>query len=800
MRKRCLRVLGGAGPSTASLAAQAAAANTWATALMALVVLASGPVLAGNSPTLPALRFSTWKIAGTGASLVTIGDSTRFTLQTTGAEMYQRIGGIWHMLDPTTEQGWESSWSWPGGRTFRLLASSKNERYGSVSRKQGFGGACRNWVPPSKADSIQLAGFVDARVLRPQPFVVVQGFRGDGSWGTMGALDAAQIQRWLPPQTIVNGVVLNDQTTTFGTVPGSPSNMDGEANYGVVRGVIDPTLVSQRAIYNLFRYQIGVDYAQIVHSYTAGPDADYLLYEMTFFNTGNMSRRPPPLGITHKLPLQDFWFAYMFHGKQKIESVFTGNDNDLLFEWYNPWPLYTDGSGNRHTMLMFYDGDRPGAPEDWGYPGFSVNDALGMDLWSKQYTAIGWLFAETAPGSGVDDLTAPQGTSWCRERVFNLNGFSGDMKRQYEAWFCQGNADDVPRRQPEGVIQTLVLQPTPYQGLHWSTFPYLATARAVMVVAAGGINDQLSRSMAKTMIRRLDTGVTPVQTPAEIALIQSGKDSVKKVVDRAFWNIYGYDPNPPGGTPRWWNKPVAYKTAMNVPDPPRPPTCAWMTSGDGRIDLVWTPLSDADEKDPDTGVKDFAGYRVYRAAGSPDSDYVLVYEGPDTRFVDVMVSKDFVYYYQVASYDDGTQNWSNPGVKLESGRFWLWNGWNDTGVLPSVPGAVAPTGHPPAFSLAQNVPNPFNPSTTIRFDVPSNGHVELAIYGTNGQLVRVLVDGPLAAGGHAVTWDGTNAAGRACASGVYLCRLEYGRTRGAGEGRSPENASEVSVRRITLAR
>jgi len=750
-------------------------AGLMALAVTGFIGLTAGPAFAGNKPTLPPYSGQTlsgqpWKITNTGDALVTIGDSTRFTLQTTGSEMFQRISHVWHMVDPTTEQGWEASWVWPGGA--RYPSSDKRYMYGSVSRKQGLGAACRNWVPPSSADSAAIVKFgVNARVLVPQQYVVVQGFRGEGAWGTSGALDAVQIQRWLPSQLYVNGIQIHDQTMSFGTLPGSAPNGDGDLNWGVVRGVIDPTLLSHRAVYNLFRLNLGVDITETVHAYASGPDQDYLLYEWDLYNTGNQSRRPAPQFLTHKLPLQDFWFSPMWHGKMQTANALKGYD-DLTFEWFNPWPSYTDGSGNRHTMVMFYDSDRAGAPEDWACPDFNVVWPLGMDLHAKQYTAIGWLFVETTPSSGEDDLTAPQGTNWCQERVFNLNGFSGDMKRQYDAWFCQKNADDVPRRQPEGPIQTLVNLPTAYQGWHWSTFPYNSKGRAIMVVAAGGISAQLSQPMARTMISRLQTGVTPVQTPAEIALIQTGKDSVKRTVDRAFWNIYGYDPNPPGGVKRWEDKPAAYKMAMNVPDGPRPPACAWMVSGDGAVNLTWTPVADADKKDPDTGVNDFGGYRVYRAKGNPDSAYSLVYQGTASSYIDRDVSKDFVYYYKLMSIDDGTQNWSNPGVKLESGPFWIWNGWYAQGVRPSGKTAITSAG----LDSIRVVPNPYN----VRLEFPSGapttsivwknipGICTIRIYTTAGDLVHTIEHTI----GGSEPWDMRTSNNQYIATGVYIYTID----------------------------
>jgi len=85
------------------------------------------------------------------------------------------------------------------------------------------------------------------------------------------------------------------------------------------------------------------------------------------------------------------------------------------------------------------------------------------------------------------------------------------------------------------------------------------------------------------------------------------------------------------------------------------------------------------------------------------------------------------------------------------------------------------TAVPETFALYQNVPNPFNPVTTIRYDVPAGGgDVSLRVYDVGGRLVRTLVSGRQTAGEKAVTWDGLNEAGGPVATGVYFCRLIAG--------------------------
>ena len=81
---------------------------------------------------------------------------------------------------------------------------------------------------------------------------------------------------------------------------------------------------------------------------------------------------------------------------------------------------------------------------------------------------------------------------------------------------------------------------------------------------------------------------------------------------------------------------------------------------------------------------------------------------------------------------------------------------------------------PVSFALTGNYPNPFNPTTTISFTLPSTGTANLAVYSITGQKVRDLVNGPMSAGAHSIVWDGRDASGQPVSSGVYLTRLSQG--------------------------
>jgi len=83
-------------------------------------------------------------------------------------------------------------------------------------------------------------------------------------------------------------------------------------------------------------------------------------------------------------------------------------------------------------------------------------------------------------------------------------------------------------------------------------------------------------------------------------------------------------------------------------------------------------------------------------------------------------------------------------------------------------------GVPAIFRLHAAAPNPFNPKTTLSFDLPAARRCRLAIYALAGRRLRVLLDGTLPAGTQHIDWDGRDEAGCTMGSGVYFARIQAG--------------------------
>ncbi len=105
-------------------------------------------------------------------------------------------------------------------------------------------------------------------------------------------------------------------------------------------------------------------------------------------------------------------------------------------------------------------------------------------------------------------------------------------------------------------------------------------------------------------------------------------------------------------------------------------------------------------------------------------------------------------------------------VRLETGSLEVNFSLGAASAVPQGPAL------PDRITLDRNYPNPFNPSTVIRFALPGAGRAKLTVLDSRGRTIRVLMDGPASAGRHQAVWDATDGNGRPVPSGLYFYRLE----------------------------
>jgi hypothetical protein len=269
-----------------------------------------------------------------------------------------------------------------------------------------------------------------------------------------------------------------------------------------------------------------------------------------------------------------------------------------------------------------------------------------------------------------------------------------------------------------------------YDGASWSVVAVPANAPALSANVSGNLyavwgsaaDDVFVVGQGGVILHFDGDGWQPMDSPVTVSLLNvwgSGPMNVYAVGEAGTLLRYGED-----GT-----VPVLIRR---------------FTAGDadGSVSLAWEVYAD----------EHLDGYLVYREAVAMDAGAVLL---------------------TPRALDPRSRGWTDatalPGQRY---RYTLVALGRESGRVVSAPAEI--TIRAAAARLEQNHPNPFNPATTIEWNVASAGRIALRVYGVDGRLVRTLVDGAVPAGRGGVVWDGRDDAGRAVASGVYFYRLRSG--------------------------
>jgi hypothetical protein len=159
-----------------------------------------------------------------------------------------------------------------------------------------------------------------------------------------------------------------------------------------------------------------------------------------------------------------------------------------------------------------------------------------------------------------------------------------------------------------------------------------------------------------------------------------------------------------------------------------------------------------------------------------DFDLVLEATGADTMYTitltDVYPGETLEYKFRInGSWSDDTAEFPYGGPArvflVPDTDSTVFHYYNDIAAPVGINGIAIPT----EYALHDNYPNPFNPITNIKYDIPENTHVTIAIYNTLGQHVVDLVNEEQAAGYYHMQWNGLSKQGTPVSSGLYVYRL-----------------------------
>jgi hypothetical protein len=549
--------------------------------------------------------------------------------------------------------------------------------------------------------------------------------------------------------------------------------VDGiDASYLAVYDSLDevnPLLKADRMIVNVVNTSIGITMRRKIYAFSQQYHDNYFIYEYVFKSTGivnDTTVNPQPLDSVY------FYWQYRYAICKEMSAYglfFMPQSATWGHNTMNDARGEDPNSGDPFRALFSWHGLHSGALfQGTNYDNIGAPN-IETDGWltSSQIVGLVTLHADKSATDKLDDPFQPT-TTWyidsddpITKRGFHNQYDPMKMAQQYTAMA----AGHPPVRHADAVGYC----PTCYADTFNGTLAGFSQAhgfgpysldpgdsiRIVLAEGAAGLNRDKNIEVGYKWFNQIppyilpDGSTTSDRDEYKDAWVYSGKDSLFQTFNRAIDN---------------------YNSGFNIPLPPPPPDVFEIVSGADHISLSWSNNAES--------WPNFAGYRIFRAIGRPDTSYALIFECDTSDLVnsfdDNTAEGGVHYYYYVESFDDGSTNNIYPGVPLVSSKFYTMTS------APAYLGANAIGGSENgrlanSYRLEQNYPNPFNPVTHISYYIPKTSRVDLMIYNLLGQRIRTLVHQVQNAGSYTVQWDGKNEFGIPVASGVYLYNLTAGK-------------------------
>ncbi|MFA4906694.1 MAG: fibronectin [archaeon] len=569
---------------------------------------------------------------------------------------------------------------------------------------------------------------------------------------------------------------------------------------------LDLTQIPDRVIVNQVNTSIGLTINIKYSVFSQGYHDNYLIKEYTFTNTGFVT-------ADSVVVLTDTLRDFRFGGSTRYQCGREGAERTDAAQTYGKYSWVTvrgeDYPDHVNDILTEADG-----PVEWirsAFSWFGKSDAASVTwdnvgaplrlydgrLMSPHFVGTGILHVDKSPTDHTDDPYQPATLGWHAGDIYPGCGDLKDSDRANMArnWdFIAGIPSGSSKNGATSIIGT-----DDHSGRMWEKFtnsdpikrltdtkspwtihgdgggtgiwvgfgPYdLAHGESVTIVQFEAVNG-LSREKCfeigrnwKKCVENPNTAYTfkdpdGVDMTAKFSdgsadlyknlWVYTGMDSILLTISRAKRN---------------------YDSGFNIPQPPLPPAMFDVQSGGDRIFLKWAPS-------PNELDGDFAGYRVYRACGKPDTSYQIIADVAKNvhEFADVTAVRGFSYYYYLTAYNDGSNNSSgvfNPKGILESGRFYTKT--NQPAYLQRPQGK--------SMKDIRVVPNPFIVSAQhlqfleeddklMFYNIP--GKCDIKIFTESGELIETIHH---ISGTGDEKWKSLTSSRQVIVSGIYIAYIE----------------------------
>ncbi len=458
--------------------------------------------------------------------------------------------------------------------------------------------------------------------------------------------------------------------------------VDGIPFYREYRWEVDPTL----------RYDICAVWEDILpfwgirthvelYAFSNPNHHDYIIWKATYKFTGETKREIENPGPEDFFPDQTirFWWPIAFSfgpskaGEYEVLGNFTYEGVDDLDSWFaQESELVTNSDRDSLKIAYYWDSKWQGVRvySNGSYDDTGDPDRAGGHLLSPQIPGYTLLFASKSANDPSDDTSQP----YAMPHAGIVNDLWGRRDAGLRDTYI---GHDNRGKFPKDIITEGWATSTEKGPMRFITVgPYELTKNAekgvydsitvVYALGVGSISWDVADSIGKAWFN------SEITDAEKNNWVLTGKDSLFKTLDRAYWA---------------WNR------GLNIPDPPPPPDVE-VTSGADKVTISWSYPFNSYFKDPDTGEDDWYAWRIYRKKGAamvndPEDNYsgerwTFIYETTnqsETTYIDSTVIRGVSYYYAVTAVDDGTQNIDGlfPGQKLESSRYVNRSG------LPAIP-------------------------------------------------------------------------------------------------------------------